>query len=101
MITTLLIYVLMVLIGGTVLWIISKLFSGNSPSIISCYIGASIAEFVSLFDIPFVPFIVLFIVLIKIGDFEIMPAFFGTIIYGIMKLFLFAMIVAIFLEIFG
>lgn len=71
-------YILMVLIGGIVLWIIAKLFSGYPPNIIQCFVGAGIAEFVSLFDIPFIPFIVLFIVLIKIGRFEAVPAFVAT-----------------------
>jgi hypothetical protein len=94
-------YILMVLIGGIALWIVAKLFSGDSPGIIQCFIGAGIAEFVSLFGIPLVPFIVLFIVLIKIGGFEGMPAFFATMLYGIMKLFLFGIIVATLTGIFG
>ena len=94
-------YILMVLIGGVALWIVAKLFSGDPPGIIQCFVGAGIAELVSLFDIPFVPFIVLFIVLIKIGGFEGMPAFFATMLYGIMKLFLFGIIVAMLAGIFG
>lgn len=81
-------YVLTVLIGGLSLWIVAKLFSADPPNIIWCFIGAGIAEFVNLFRIPLLPFIVLFVVLIKIGGFQGMPAFFATILYGLIKVFL-------------
>ena len=94
-------YILMVLIGGIALWIVAKLFSGDPPNIIQCFVGAGIAEFISLFGIPFVPFVVLFIVLIKIGGFEGIPAFFATMLYGLIKLFLFGIIVATLADIFS
>lgn len=94
-------YVVMVLIGGVALWVVGKLFSADPPRIVPCFMGAAVAELVSLTGVPYIPFIVLLVVLIKVGGFEGMPAFFATILYGIMKMFLFGIIIATLVGIFG
>lgn len=97
----LLAYPLMVLVGGFAIFIIAKIFSASSPNIMECFKGAAIAEFVSLFNIPFLPFIVLFIVLIQIGGFRGMPALFATVLYGIVKFLIFGAVVVVLAGIFG
>jgi hypothetical protein len=77
------------------------MFSEEPPNFVPCLIGAGITEFVNLFGIPILPFVVLFIVLIKIGGFEGMPAFFATILYGAIEIFLFGLILATFKDAFG
>lgn len=97
----LIIYPIMVLVGGFAIFIIAKVFSADSPDIMQCFKGAAIAEFVSLFNIPFLPFIVLFIVLIQIGHFKGMPALFATVLYGIVKFLILSTVAVVLVGIFG
>jgi len=88
-------FFIIVLIGGISFWIIAKLFSGNPPNIVQCFLGAAIAEFVDLFGVPFLSSIVLFIILIKVGGFGTIPAFIATFWYGFMKIFIIGAILLI------
>ena len=94
-------YPIMVLVGGLAIFIIAKLFSPDSPNIIDCFKGAAIAEFVSLFGIPFLPLVVLVIVLMKIGGFKGLPAIFAALLYGLVKFFIFGAIVVILAGVFA
>jgi hypothetical protein len=76
---------LMVLAGGLALWLVGKFFSLNSQGLFSCMVGALVVEVIGLSGIPYVPFIVLFVILIKFFDFGGVPAFVATGIYAIVR----------------
>jgi hypothetical protein len=97
----LLAYPLMVLVGGFSIFIIARVFSVESPNFTQCLKGAAIAEFVDLFNIPLLPSIVLFFVLVQLGGFRGMPALFAVILYGIVKLLIFGTVVVVLAGIFG
>jgi len=93
-------YIFVIILGGVAMWIIAKLFSADPPHLIQCFVGAGIAEFVSIFNIPVIPFIVLYVMLIKMADFDGISAFVATMLYVIIKLLLFGIILGILSEIF-
>lgn len=75
----------MVLAGGVALWLVGKTLSSNSQGLFSCMVGALIVEVLGLLNIPFLAFIILFIILIKFFDFGGIPAFVATGIYVIIR----------------
>ena len=86
MVLTLVSTIVMILIGSIVIWVIAKLFSMSPPSILGCVASAVIIEVVAFIPLPFIPFIAVFIVLITIGGFKGVPAFFATMLYGLMRM---------------
>ncbi|MCU0679968.1 MAG: hypothetical protein MUF50_01520 [Planctomycetes bacterium] len=90
--TLIITYLITALIGAFSLWIITKIFSADPLGFVPCLVIAGIIQLISAIGIPFLPLIILFIILVKTDAFNGIAAYFAVGLFGAIQFFLFSMI---------